>query len=153
MESSLLKYLTTMKISSPMIIFSRKPDIKGWEILSNEESKVREPLDFAILKQGLLALEKATLALGDYETSNSQYGNKSFVLQAMQTNDIETIRAISSYFFKASGIYQRMCRYLANLYRYDWHVSVRLIEASAQSKCVKEFSKVLDYLDNSNVKL
>lgn len=39
--------------------------------------------------------------------------------RAIQTNNLEEMRAISNYFFTASGIYSRLCRYMAYLYRYD----------------------------------
>ena len=62
-------------------------------------------------------------------------------------------REISNYFYEMSGIYERLCRYFAYLYRYDWYV-VPYIEdnAAKQEKVLKDFSSVLSYLDHSNIK-
>ena len=33
------------------------------------------------------------------------------------------MRNISNFFYKTSGIYARLCRYMAYLYRYDWFIT------------------------------
>jgi len=33
------------------------------------------------------------------------------------------MREISNFFYKTSGIYSRLCRYMAYLYRYDWFIT------------------------------
>jgi len=30
---------------------------------------------------------------------------------------------ISNFFYKTSGIYSRLCRYMAYLYKYDWFIT------------------------------
>jgi hypothetical protein len=63
------------------------------------------------------------------------------------------MRSISNYFYKVSGIYQRLCRYMAYMYRYDWLVTpyydAKLIKAD---KLLTDFNKVLTYLDNFEAK-
>jgi hypothetical protein len=39
--------------------------------------------------------------------------------RAIQNNNLQEMREISNYFFIISGIYSRLCRYMAYLYRYD----------------------------------
>ena len=39
--------------------------------------------------------------------------------RAIQNNNLQEMREISNYFFITSGIYSRLCRYMAYLYRYD----------------------------------
>lgn len=39
--------------------------------------------------------------------------------RAIQNNNLQEMREISNYFFIVSGIYSRLCRYMAYLYRYD----------------------------------
>jgi hypothetical protein len=39
--------------------------------------------------------------------------------RAIEKNDLETLRLISDYFYRSNGIYQRLCKYLATLFRYD----------------------------------
>jgi len=33
------------------------------------------------------------------------------------------MRDISNFFYKSSGIYSRLCRYMAYLYKYDWFIT------------------------------
>jgi len=33
------------------------------------------------------------------------------------------MRDISNFFYKHSGIYSRLCRYMAYLYKYDWFIT------------------------------
>lgn len=39
--------------------------------------------------------------------------------RAIENNNINELREISNLFFTKSGIYSRLCRYMAFLYRYD----------------------------------
>jgi hypothetical protein len=68
-------------------------------------------------------------------------------------NDLEKLREISNYFYKTSGIYQRVCNYAATMYRYDWYVVPEIYdEKIKEEKIVGDFHKVLTYLDNSYIK-
>jgi hypothetical protein len=62
------------------------------------------------------------------------------------------MREISNFFYKTSGIYQRLCRYMAYMYRYDWLVTPYYEEGSKQEKVLDNFHKVLTYLDNFEIK-
>jgi hypothetical protein len=68
-------------------------------------------------------------------------------------NDIVRLREISNYFYKTSGIYQRVCNYAATMYRYDWYVVPEVYDESAKmnEKILNDFPKVLNYLDNSYI--
>ena len=33
------------------------------------------------------------------------------------------MRQISNFYYKTSGIYSRLCRYMAYLYKYDWFIT------------------------------
>jgi hypothetical protein len=67
-------------------------------------------------------------------------------------NDVEKLREISDYFYKTSGIYQRVCNYFATMYRYDWYVVPEVYDESGKSeKILKDFTKILNYLDNSAI--
>lgn len=113
-----------------------------------------EPLDFAKMKVGLRTVGDATLNLSSYRKVNKDYGDKEFVLRAMYKHDYKTLREISNYFYEASGIYYRLCRYMAFLYRYDWFVTPFMTDANKvnENKLLNDFAKVLSYLDSSNVK-
>ena len=75
------------------------------------------------------------------------------ILQALACNDLPELRRISNLFYNVSGIYQRTCDYFAYLYRYDWYVVPEIYDDSIkEDKVLKDFSKILNYLDNSYLK-
>jgi hypothetical protein len=81
------------------------------------------------------------------------YGNKSFIQKAISDYNIVEMRNISNYFYRISGLYRSACNYLATLYRYDWYVVPEVFdEHIGEEKVVKEFVRILNYLDNSYVK-
>ena len=76
-------------------------------------------------------------------------------MRAVYRHDYETLRNISDYFYESSGIYYRLCRYLATLYRYDWYITPYIIKKDDKDNnksVMNDFVKALIYLDNSEVK-
>jgi len=92
---------------------------------------------------------------GTYERyGRPEFVRKSEILRALAENDGEKIRAISNYFYRTNGIYQKVCNYIATLYRYDWYVVPEIykdVEELNTEKIINEFSKVLNYLDNTYI--
>lgn len=110
-------------------------------------------LDFSKLKNGMRTLDDAILSLGSYRTVNRNYSDKTFILQAIENHDYNILREVSSYFYEANGIYQRMCKYLALLYRYDWCITAfNSSDTYTSDKFLKDYSKILNYFDNSEVR-
>ena len=111
------------------------------------------PVDFAQIRVGAKKLEDAILTLGAFNKVNPRLADKNFILDAIDKYDLATMREISDFFYKTSGIYSRLCRYMAYLYRYDWMVTPYIQEDSVQkNKILKGFSDVLLYLDNFQIK-
>ena len=109
--------------------------------------------EYGRIKVGTKTLEDAVLNLGSLRKANLHYGDKNFVLRAMALRDIPLLREISNYFYLTSGIYMKACNYLANLYRYDWYLSPEIYDDSVKKeKVVKDFQKILNYMDDSYVK-
>ena len=109
--------------------------------------------DFSRIKIGLQHLDDAILDLGSLKQADRTYGDKKVILRALAKKDYDTLRAASNYFYEVSGIYERLCKYFAFLYRYDWYVVPYIEENGPKNeKILAEFAKVLNYLDNSNVK-
>ena len=106
------------------------------------------------IKVGALNLEDATLNLNTIKHSNYCYCSKADVLRALADKDYSVLREISNLFYEMSGIYERACKYLAFLYRYDWYVVPYVDDNDSvnEEKMLNEMSKVLRYLDNSNIK-
>ena len=79
------------------------------------ESAARPELDFSKIKIGVKTIEDATYNLGDFKKVDARLGDKREVLRAINNGDLDTMRDISDFFFKACGIYARLCRYMAYL--------------------------------------
>lgn len=112
-----------------------------------------EKTDFSKMRVGLKSLDDAILNIGSLRTTNKYYGDKNYVLKALANKDAETIREISRYFYRTSGIYQSACNYLGSMYRYDWYIVPEIYSENVKPEQVaSEFTKILSYLDGSYVK-
>ncbi len=89
----------------------------------------------------------------------------------MNMKDIEKMRDISNFFYRTSGIYSRLCRYMAYLYKYDWFVTPYIngcdgliienpemglntnnIALKQRKKQFNNFFQVLNYFENFEIK-
>lgn len=107
------------------------------------------------IKVGVKTLEDAVFNLGDMvKNGNKNLANKALIMKALADNDLEVLRQVSNYFYKTSGLYQKVCNYFAFLYRYDWYVVPEVLDEGEKTadKVLKDFSKILNYLDNSHIK-
>jgi hypothetical protein len=105
------------------------------------------------MKVGVKSLDDATLDLGYLKKIDRNLYDKKIVLHALIARDVEALRAISNSFYVSNGIYQKVCNYVANLYRYDWYVVPEIYDEKAkEEKIVKEFVSILNYLDNTHIK-
>lgn len=147
---------------------------KGFQMtLATDTDERYTPTDFSKIKVGLKTLDDAIVSYGTVNKTNPRLGTKENVLRAMNNGDLEQMRAISNYFYKISGIYKRLCRYMAYLYKYDWFVTpyieqcVGLLDTNAglydttedqvanektRKKQFTNFFKVLKFLDEFEVK-
>lgn len=123
------------------------------------EGMLVPPTDFSKIKVGIKALDDAVYSLGELKRVSPRLADKKTVLNAMQSNDIATMREISNFFYKTSGIYSRLCRYMAYLYRYDWMITPYINGCAfsfksniKDEKVIEGFNKALLYLDNFEVK-
>ena len=82
--------------------------------------------------------------------------NKGVVLKALADNDLAELRRISNFYYKVSGLYERVCNYFAYLYRDDWYVAAEIMDDGKtkvkEEKVLQDFAKVLNYLDNSYIR-
>ena len=114
------------------------------------------PVDFSKIKVGAKTLEDAILDLGSYQKVDKRLTRKEAILKSLYDNDYAEMREISNFYFETSGIYSRLCKYMAYMYRYDWMVTPYINEEAAtekdQDNALSEFYKILLYLDNSELK-
>ena len=111
------------------------------------------PIDYKKTRVGVQTLDDAVLKFGDLRKANPQLGDKEFVLRAINNYDLKTMRKISMFFYRISGIYNRILRYLAFMYRFDWYVTPYVkSDTMKKEKILDGFEKCLHTLDTFGVK-
>ena len=128
---------------------------KGFSFVPEKtEISNNSTVDFNKVKIGVKTLEDAILNLGSLKRVNPICADKNTVLEAINKNDQKQMREISNFFFKTSGIYSRLCKYMAYLYRYDWILTpYTYTDKEKDYARIKDtFNKALLYVDNFNVK-
>lgn len=126
---------------------------KGFDMI-NSRRGYEGPIDYGKIKVGTKTLDDAVLNLGSMPKIRHDFGNKTFILQAISERNLPLIREISNYFYNTNGIYSKVCDYFAYLYRYDWYITPEIKDESEKSfeKALIDFNNILGYLDNSHVK-
>ena len=96
---------------------------KGFSMSANDTRNPSEqyvPVDFSKISIGMQQLQDAVLDdLYSFKKLNPRLADKKEVQKAIINNDLDMMRDISNFFYRVSGIYNRLCRYLAYMYRYD----------------------------------
>ena len=114
--------------------------------------------DFKIynkIKINTKILEDAILDIATLDTTfnkgNKNYVDKRILMDALARNDLETLRDFSNYFYKASGVYQKLCNYLSTIYRYDTYLSAAIYDDSFdKEKIKKQYMEILKFIDKSH---
>lgn len=115
----------------------------------------RQLFDFSKLKVGAKTLEDAVITnAGDLKRANPKLADKQTVLKAIDTQNYTLMREISDFFYRTNGIYQRLCKYMSNLYCYDWMITPynNSNKTTDNEKILTSFYEALSLLDNFNVK-
>ncbi len=78
---------------------------------------------------------------------------KDMVTRALQEHDVKQLRVLSNFFFETDGIYSRLCRYLAYLYRYDYFITPIILDDKIKdNKVIEGWMKSAALLDRCNLK-
>ena len=111
-------------------------------------------LSFNKLKVGAKTLDDAIIKFGSLKKINPRLADKENILRAIDTYDLKTMREISNFFYKTSGIYARIIRYMAFMYRYDWFLTpfVNDDKTTKAEKVLKGYYEGLNILDKFGVK-
>jgi hypothetical protein len=134
---------------------------KGFDIVSPQIDTTPQPtgynglpvVDFNKIKIGAKTLDDAVFKLGDLKKANPRLADKKFVLDAIRSYDLQAMREISNFFYLVSGIYARLLRYMAFMYRYDWMITPYVNDESVKKeKILTNFTKGLKILDDFSVK-
>ena len=152
-------------------MINRKNEIKNKGFQMSFEDSMPEtnntqnpfvPIDFSKIKIGAKELKDAILNLGDYNKVDQNFAKKESVLKALYNRNCVEMREISNFYFQTSGIYSRLCKYMAYMYRYDWMITPYInekrdtektnINNKVEDNALQDFYKVLLFLDNSDLK-
>lgn len=127
-------------------------DLPKSEFESHFDSPEQAEREYARMRLGLKMIDDAILDLGTLKKTG-RVVDKNYILSALGRRDLPTLRQISNQFYEISGIYRRACEYQAQIYRYDWYITPYLDKDKKQeSKLLNDFSKILQYMDNSEIK-
>ena len=111
---------------------------------------------FKSIKVGLQKLNDATLDLGSISKMTPKkpiFGDKKALYKALLERNMDTILAFSEFFYNNNGIYQKLCQYVAFMYRYDWYIVPEILDKEVkEEKILQDFSKMLNILDNTYIK-
>ena len=111
--------------------------------------------EYKRIKVGVKTLDDAVLQLGSLQKAFPRHGytNKGMIYKAIAENDLEELRNISNFYYNINGIYQKVCNYFAFLYRYDWYVVPEILDDTVkEDKIMKDFNRILNFLDNSYIR-
>ena len=117
--------------------------------------------EYGKIKIGVKTLEDAILNLGSYSRIDEyfrRFYHKPDILKAIAEKDYRALRAISDFFYRTNGIYQRIVNYYATMYRWDWYTipsiyDEKIFDDEKKSLAViNDFFKTLDYLDSTHIK-
>lgn len=130
---------------------------KGFGLTNSRQSyegpSLGAPTDYGSIKLGTKTVEDAVLNLNAIKRVHPQFGDKNFILKAIAERNYYLMREISDYFYRTSGIYQRVCDYFAFMYRFDWYIVPEVFDENVKTeKILGDFDKILSYLDNSQIK-
>lgn len=108
--------------------------------------------EYGKIRVGVKTLDDAVLNLGSIPQVRRNVINKSVIYQGLADNNVSKMREVSNFFYKTSGIYQRVCNYFATMYRYDWYIVPEIYDDKMnEGKIIKDFTKILNFFDNSYI--
>jgi hypothetical protein len=125
---------------------------------------------YSKVKVGMKVIENGNVIISPRDShigGVSSFLDKAYIVEQIKNRNIDTLTEISKYYYEVSGIYSRLCRYMAYLYRYDWKVTPYInapelvvddgdaaLEKNVKinKKIIKKFNNVLFCLDNLNIK-
>lgn len=121
-------------------------------ILEKENGNIIPNIDYSKIKIGIKSLDDAVVNLGSYRKINPNM-TKENIQRAISTGNIQMMRDASEFYFKISGIYARLCKHLANFYRYDWFITpFAMSDKVTPEKIIDGFNKSSYYLGEFGVK-
>lgn len=110
-------------------------------------------MDFNKIRVGSRTLSDDVTASLDFKPSLGGKVRPDRLKRALEDHNVAELRSYSMHFFNTHGIYSRLCRYMAYLFRYDWVVTPVQYDSRVKPEKVQEgWYKSLVLLENSKLK-
>lgn len=125
-----------------------------FKITSQSESP-HTSRDFNKIKIGKTTLSNDVFFDIDYKFDRHRHRpfRRKDIVRALAEQDIKTLRDISQRYFAMNGIYMRLCRYIAYLYRYDWMITPIVYDDNIKpEKIIEGWYKASNLLDNCRLR-
>lgn len=131
----------------------RNRRLKPTNFVNNNSITEERNIDFAKLKAGARLLDDVSININALKRTNRNYADKDRILTALERKDVVYLRQASEFFYEVSGIYRRLCNYLAFLNRYDSMVTPYVNDDKMKpEKIMKGFTEVLYFVDGLDIK-
>jgi len=130
---------------------------RNFRLEYGKNANIPVDLDFNKIKVGKTILSNDVALDLDRVVSRRMGSRKRYtredVIKAIEKNDVKTLRRISEFFFRYSGIYSRLCRYMAYLFRYDLFITPMVFDKKIKDeKVIEGWYKSSRFLENSNLR-
>lgn len=128
---------------------------RDFRISTSVSNTPHSSLDFNKIRIGSKTYANDVATNIDFSTSNATTFKvkRDRVERAIIENDVVELRKYSNLFFNKSGIYSRLCRYMAYLFKYDWIVTPIGYDSKIKPEKIKEgWYKASILLNNSQLK-
>ncbi len=109
--------------------------------------------DYSTIKVGNQTLRGDISVYPDWDKNSGRPFKLKDVREVINRNNPKELRALSRTFFVTSGIYSRLCRYMAYLFKYDYFITPIIYdETISEKKIIEGWLKSAALLDNSHLK-
>ncbi|MCX7837821.1 MAG: hypothetical protein N2323_07785, partial [candidate division WOR-3 bacterium] len=98
--------------------------------------------------------DDAVLDLGKIKNTRNPNLDEERLLSAIERKDMPYIRQASKDFYDISGIYRRICQYMAYLPTYDWMVTPYIVNENKinKEKLLQDFNNALRFVESLKIK-
>jgi hypothetical protein len=136
------------------LALAKDKEQRDFRIFAGSNGSQATSLDFNKIRVGKNTLQNdVTINPYYYTDKDTRPIKKKDVERAIQYHELDKMRAISDFYFDKSGIYSRLCRYVAFLYKYDlFTVPIIYDDKIKDEKIVEGWFKSCDLLENCNLK-
>lgn len=130
---------------------------KDFRLKSSQAEGQASSRNFNLIKVGKQTLSNDVVKLINQQNEGVSRRTKKVkrqdVVKAIEEQNLPALRTYSNIFFNTNGIYSRLCRYMAYLFRYDWFITPLVLDEKVKpEKVIEGWYKASVLLENSRLK-